>query len=157
MRRRSITNTPTSGSTTPLTGPAGRRCPTVRRITVVGALLIVVVSLTRIRPPSGIVRPDESSSPGAGKVPPPPPPTATTTATSRERFVDEKPPFVQSLLNQNILGPFWNQRIHHHHNNTNMDAVVIAAGLDSTLAASVHNLYHLCGVRRFIFKRATYN
>lgn len=62
-------------------------------------------------------------------------------------LVDQAPPHFKTLLNRYLLGPYLKARIPEH----NMDAVIMAAGPDATLAASVHNLFHLCGFRRFVF------
>lgn len=61
--------------------------------------------------------------------------------------VDVALPYYKSLLNRFLIGPYLDSKIPEH----NMDAVIMAAGPDATLAASVHNLFHLCGFRRFIF------
>jgi hypothetical protein len=62
-------------------------------------------------------------------------------------LVDPAPPNFKTLLNRYLLGPYLASRIPEH----SMDAVIMAAGPDATLAASVHNLFHLCGFRRFVF------
>lgn len=62
-------------------------------------------------------------------------------------FVDTTKSLYKCLLNKYLIGPHLQTRIEAHA----MDAVVIAAGPDATVAAAVHNLHHLCGFRRFIF------
>jgi len=62
-------------------------------------------------------------------------------------MVDTSAPHYRTLLNRYLLGPYLQSRVPEH----SMDAVVMAAGPDATLASSIHNLFHLCGFRRFIF------
>lgn len=60
-------------------------------------------------------------------------------------FLDPLQPFDYPLVNQHLLGKYPKHKGH------DMDAVIMAAHPDSTLAACIHNLYHLNGFRRFIF------
>jgi len=59
--------------------------------------------------------------------------------------VDPYPPHYRALLSEFLVQDY---PLHPGHD---MDAVVLASRPDATLAASIHNLYHLQGFRRFIF------
>ncbi|KAL3939024.1 MAG: hypothetical protein SGBAC_006171 [Bacillariaceae sp.] len=60
-------------------------------------------------------------------------------------FLDPHQPYDYPLVNQHLLGKY------PKHDGHEMDAVIMAAHPDATLAACIHNLYHLNGFRRFIF------
>ncbi|KAL3930853.1 MAG: hypothetical protein SGBAC_011580, partial [Bacillariaceae sp.] len=60
-------------------------------------------------------------------------------------YVDPYPPHYRALLGEFLVQDY---PLHTGHD---MDAVVLASHPDATLAASIHNLYHLQGFRRFIF------
>ncbi len=62
-------------------------------------------------------------------------------------YVDSALPHYKALLNRFLIGPYIKSRVPEH----SIDAVIMASGPDATLVASVHNLFHLCGFRRFIF------
>ncbi|CAJ1970502.1 unnamed protein product [Cylindrotheca closterium] len=60
-------------------------------------------------------------------------------------FLDPHQPYQHPLTNDHLLGKY------SKHEGHEMDVVVMAAHPDATLAACIHNLYHLNGFRRFIF------
>eukprot|EP00934_Nitzschia_sp_Nitz4_P003902 Nitzschia sp. Nitz4//scaffold28_size193895//1603//3705//NITZ4_001618-RA/size193895-processed-gene-0.244-mRNA-1//-1//CDS//3329545841//3892//frame0 len=64
-------------------------------------------------------------------------------------MTDPALPHIKPLQNRFLLGDFKNisLRVPQH----DMDVVIMATGTDPVLAIAIHNLFHLCGFRRFIF------
>jgi len=60
-------------------------------------------------------------------------------------LLDPHKPFDYPLVNDHLLGKYPKHKGHER------DAVIMASDADATLAACIHNLYHLQGFRRFIF------
>jgi len=60
-------------------------------------------------------------------------------------LLDPHKPFDYPLVNDHLLGKYPKHKGHER------DVVILAAHADTTLAACIHNLYHLQGFRRFIF------